>query len=412
LNQKGLAVGLILLLIGTSVFPITAQDTEKPLPSSRGNRLYVGGSGPGNYTRIQDAIDDSRPGDIVFVFSGKYNESLLINKSDITLVGEDENLTIIDGGMRDNVIEVKTGAINIQGFTIQNSSINLFNDIGIHASIDVGTIRGIQISHCIFKKVGRGIYFYNVSDCSITRCQIHNLNSTSITIYGLSNNVSIDHCLIKDCGTDWGGAALSGGISLHGHNIFNCTNVTVSNNVISNVAADGLYMFKIFNLNIFNNSIHNCSWWGICLGRSQNVNIYENTIFKNLKNGIMTDFCEVKISSNRIYDNGNGSYFDGGILIQDSKRNASIVNNRLEANVPYGVYLIRSPGSTIVNNTFVQNKQNAYILSTLTSHWHGNYWDDWSGLGPKIILGRWSKIRFPWVNVDWHPAQGPYDIGA
>ena len=54
---KGLAVGLILLLIGTSVIPITAQDTEKlSQPTSRGNWLYVGGSGPGNYTRIQDRV--------------------------------------------------------------------------------------------------------------------------------------------------------------------------------------------------------------------------------------------------------------------------------------------------------------------------------------------------------------------
>ncbi len=372
--------------------------------------MYVGGSGPGNYTRIQDAIDNATSGDTIFVFNGIYCENLLIDKSGISLFGEDKNTTIIDGSMKDDVVVIKANFTRIQGFTIQNSSLNLFNDIGISAYKDVGTIRGIQISHCIFKKDGRGIYFYNVSDCSITRCQIHNLNGTSITICGLANNISIDHCLIKDCGTDWGGAALSGGISINGRNKFNCTNVTVSNNVISNVAADGLYMFQIFNLNIFNNSIHNCSWWGICLGGAQNVNIYANTIFKNLKNGIMTDFCEVKISSNRVYENGNGNIFDGGIIIQDSRRNASIFNNILEANVPYGLYLIRSPGSTIVNNTFIQNKQNAYILGTLTSHWHGNYWDDWSGLGPKIILGCLDRIRFPWINVDWHPAQEPYDI--
>jgi hypothetical protein len=53
LNQKGLAVGLILLLIGTSAIPITAQDIEKPsLPILRGNWLYVGGNGPGNYSTI------------------------------------------------------------------------------------------------------------------------------------------------------------------------------------------------------------------------------------------------------------------------------------------------------------------------------------------------------------------------
>jgi len=64
LVHKGLAVGIILLFIGTCIIPSTAQDTEKPSQStSRGNWLYVGGSGPGNYTKIQDAINDSFDGD-------------------------------------------------------------------------------------------------------------------------------------------------------------------------------------------------------------------------------------------------------------------------------------------------------------------------------------------------------------
>ena len=66
--------------------------------TSSGHWLYVGGRGPGNYTKIQDAINDSSDGDTVFVFddSAPYFESLIINKS-ITLLGENQNTTIIDG---------------------------------------------------------------------------------------------------------------------------------------------------------------------------------------------------------------------------------------------------------------------------------------------------------------------------
>jgi parallel beta-helix repeat protein len=372
--------------------------------------LYVGGLGPGNYTKIQDAIDNATSGDTIFVFSGIYYENLLIDKRGISLVGEDRNTTIIDGGMRDDVVVILANFTRIQGFTIQNSSINLFTDRGIKAFSLSRNIKEIQISHCIFQKNGRGIYFFNVSDSSITDCQIENLTSTSILILRSSDNISIDHCLIKDCGTDMGDVAFSGGISFNGLSEFNCTNSTISDNNISNVAADGISLGKTINVNIFNNNIHHCTWVGISLVLSQNIDIHENTIFKNLKNGIMTSYCDVKISSNRIFDNGNGDYFDSGILIQDSRRNASIYDNRIEANIPYGLYLIRSPGSTIANNTFFQNKQSAYILSTLSSHWYGNYWDDWIGIGPKIIQGRLGKIWFPWVNFDWHPAQEPYNI--
>ena len=59
-----MVVGIILLFVGTSIIPSTAQNLEKTSSAtSRSNWLYVGGSGPGNYTRIQDAIDASNDGD-------------------------------------------------------------------------------------------------------------------------------------------------------------------------------------------------------------------------------------------------------------------------------------------------------------------------------------------------------------
>ncbi|MBE3136539.1 MAG: hypothetical protein IMZ43_03980, partial [Thermoplasmata archaeon] len=87
MKRKGLAVGIILLFIGTCIISTVAQDTEKPLPASRGNWLYVGGSGSGNYSTIQDAIDNSSNGDTVYVYNGTYYEHVEIDKS-ITLIGE------------------------------------------------------------------------------------------------------------------------------------------------------------------------------------------------------------------------------------------------------------------------------------------------------------------------------------
>jgi hypothetical protein len=50
--------------------------------------LYVGGTGEGNYSRIQDAIDDAVDGDTVFVYddSSPYYEHIRINKSNFKLM--------------------------------------------------------------------------------------------------------------------------------------------------------------------------------------------------------------------------------------------------------------------------------------------------------------------------------------
>ena len=126
LLRKGLAIGIILLFVATGIIPAIAQDTEKTLPTSRGNWLYVGGSGPGNYTKIQDAIDNASDGDTVFVYSGNYQKGMIRVNKTINLRGEDKNTTVIDGCRQNYVfklydVDFAELFIEIKGFTIQNA---------------------------------------------------------------------------------------------------------------------------------------------------------------------------------------------------------------------------------------------------------------------------------------------------
>jgi parallel beta-helix repeat protein len=118
LIKKSWAIGTILLFIGTSLIPSTAQNIEKS-PSSRGNWLYVGGSGPGNYTTIRDAIDNASDGDTVYVFQGTYYYIGYINNS-INLIGENRDTTII--GIREpfTIFWVFADNFHIKNFTLWN----------------------------------------------------------------------------------------------------------------------------------------------------------------------------------------------------------------------------------------------------------------------------------------------------
>ena len=87
--------------------------------SASANTLYIGGSGPGNYSTIQDAIDMASVGDTVFVYSGLYYENLIVNKT-IDLIGINKETSIIDGNGSGDVVKITSDFVNIKGFTIQN----------------------------------------------------------------------------------------------------------------------------------------------------------------------------------------------------------------------------------------------------------------------------------------------------
>lgn len=189
--KKYLAVAVLFLVINLSVITSSVKVTENDwsiddsikysyhtlksdgsgvdVVSIESNTLYVGGEGSGNYSKIQDAIDNASDGDTVFVYSGVYNDffpinpygySVLINKS-INLVGENKHNTIINGTQKEDVVRVQASGVNISGFTIQNSGrdrhaginlidiyykkITIFNNIIVHNCEGIFIFRNSQI---------------------------------------------------------------------------------------------------------------------------------------------------------------------------------------------------------------------------------------------------------------------------
>jgi nitrous oxidase accessory protein NosD len=99
-------------------FIVIVDSTMDIIPTVNGTTLYVNTTGNGGaYTSIQDAINDSKNGDTIFVYSGTYFEHIVINIS-INLMGEDRTTTIIDGGGNGEVVTLNADNTNISKFTI------------------------------------------------------------------------------------------------------------------------------------------------------------------------------------------------------------------------------------------------------------------------------------------------------
>ena len=219
--RKGLAVAVILLFIGMCIVPSTAVQElkEKTFPINiDGNTLYVGGSGANNYTTIQSAIDNASDGDTVFVYNGTYYENIIIRKS-INLIGENKDITVIDGIQENRVVWVKYSDVNVSGFTIKNSTKDSFGTgilienpptsdlyyVAIYDNIIIQNNKGIRelgnshitIHNNILSNYNLGIELYATEHCSVYENVISN-NPIGIYILRGYSNIDINNNQILD----------------------------------------------------------------------------------------------------------------------------------------------------------------------------------------------------------------------
>ncbi len=182
MKRKWLAIGIILIFIGTCIVPAIAQNTEKQ--SSRGNWLYVGGNGPGNYTSIQAAIDNASNGDTIIVYSGTYNEAVTLDKQ-LFLKGiksTNQEFPLINGGDDSDAVTIRNDSCSIENFSVQNGEAGGLKK-GINVLSNYNSIR-----NCTIFNTGSGIYLSYSCGNSIFDNEITGWGSRSIGLISSCNN--------------------------------------------------------------------------------------------------------------------------------------------------------------------------------------------------------------------------------
>jgi len=350
LKRYVLTLGIIFFIILSAIAPSSYGNVIKTINSrNESNILYVGGIGPGNYTKIQDAIDNSSINNTVFVYddSSPYYENVVIDKS-ISLIGEDRNTTVIDGSGNSDVVKTTADSVLLSFFTIQNSG-NNHTDAGIHIFSDYNIIRGNNIFHN-----DEGIFIQNSNNTLITS------NNMSSNDYGLwlsdqsSNNTVISNIFNYNV---WRGIY----IDESGYNIF-------SNNDISD-NGNGIYLIKSDNNYLINNIITN-NWYGIDLISSCSNSILNNTFLND--DLYVFDSYQNKIFNNTV-DNKPLVYLEdeSDIIIDKIVGQIIIINcinitvqNQQLSNLVHSIVVWESKFCTISENSIINNYYGIVIYNS------------------------------------------------
>jgi parallel beta-helix repeat protein len=370
--KKAISIFLVcMLVILSSVVPISATVVSKMTshPLTTGNILYVGGSGPNNYTRIQDAINVASPSDTVYVYddSSPYHETLKIFKP-IILVGENKETTVIEATTENTtVVTITANNVSMSGFTILMSP-------------STGWNMGIRISKMEDwpgeTEIIRDVHIFN-------------------------NNI--------EAATD-----LSAGIDCLYLNYGN-----ISNNYV-NCGYDGIILFLSSHNTITKNVVEH-SHWGIYVQNTWNPRYHLWLIHPKFGDNI--------ISGNTVRNNQIGILIDGDRTTNDKILENNITDNELGI-VLCTSLKTEIARNNFIGNNLSASIETINLFFYPTNSWHDNYWGEPKKL-PVPIFGRfWFIIMFntdfretnfgsaiplgkyPVIAFDRKPAQEPYDIPA
>jgi parallel beta-helix repeat protein len=361
--KKIFTFGIMLLFIGMTITPIYGININKKSTATLDrDTLYVGGTGTGNYSTIQEAIDDAEDGDTVFVYndSSPYFENVVVNKS-INLIGEDKDSTVIDGNMIGDVVYVSADWMNITRFTIRNGSSS-------KQGIDLRSNYCRITDNNIVSNKREGIYlsyssYNNISGNYFTQ------NRFSIDSWDSGNNIISGNNFVNN----------TFGISLLSYNSNNsisdnyivgngkgeliyieedCNNNSITYNSLSNGEYGIRTTDSTSNNNFTGNIINNCKYRGMYLIEIDRSIVHGNMITNCGSDGI---YCKDSyfnvISNNYITDNS-----EHGLYVSSSSYN-TILDNTINFNGGYGFYLIGSKINTIFNNNINSNSGNGLYFT-------------------------------------------------
>jgi len=237
--------------------------------------ITVNNSGEGNYSSIQEAVDNAQNGDTILVNAGVYRENIKVNKeltilSHSALSGSQTNRTYVIGAVPDNaVFSINSGNVTVDGFHIVGgpSGTDMSGEVGLYLE----SVRNCSLSNNMLVLNDLGIVLNN-SQGNYLKGNLISFGNKGITLDNSKENVLSNNLVVKN----------NQGISVSN---------SINNTLVNNTAGS--------------NEI------GVFLRMSQGNKLAYNLILKN-EYGIRGQTAGYNLlTSNNVYLNGIGVYLSG-----------------------------------------------------------------------------------------------------
>ncbi|SFM72416.1 NosD domain-containing protein [Methanolobus profundi] len=286
-------------------------------------------AGPGNYTTIQAAVDNSSSGDTIFVYPDTYTENVIVNKSGINIIStEGASATNIVAPASGNVFYVAdTYDVLIDGFNVSGplplKSIYLYNT----SSSTVSNITAISGTY--------GIYLEEADNNTLADNDLQNNSDSGIRLNSADNNSITDNTAISN---------------IRGFYISDSVSNTLSGNIANLSTQFGFHLKNTSSNTITDNKAYSNGFDGITLNTSTNSIIMDNEAGSNAHYGIYLDAS----SNNTVTGNTVNSNVEIGIWL-DASHNCTVTGNTANLNPDYGIALEYADDNTLANNSAASN---------------------------------------------------------
>ena len=383
-----------------------------PLPNLATATILFVGDPPNvsNYfTSIQAAIDAARPGDVIEVAPGVYQENVVVNKPLFILGaqygqdarfgrGEPAQESVLDGSFT-----VGSANVLLAGFTVSDpqaaagvtvgrfANDSLFNNIVNDPAVGLlfnGSRHALATGNLIANNSGQGILIEHVhGDDGGDRPDGQQANDGSQN--GAVPAVEIQQNLVENSGADGIAVLASSGVVLDGNTVTdnglgsgggqgillaeNAHHILVTGNLVSANHGDGIELTGgTHDVLILDNQLDGNTLDGILLTAKSHDNVIAQNEFdaNDANSAELTD----RAHDNLIIDNQVDANALDGILLTAKSHDNVIAQNEFDANGANGVELTdRAHDNLIIDN---QIENNALFGVLLTRGAHDNRIDD------------------------------------